>query len=154
MGHTIFERFMYHHTYLVTYIVSGNAVEWYFNYREHRPSQCSRPFTRFISRNFGSVVGGSFLNAFFSFFGIIFDIFRVVTILYSAIQRDNAVMLQNAAEIAVAVLLAYSNLLEPMHMPIFTSVGYLSAMLLDNAKPYANTLIYSRVSNHALDSID
>jgi hypothetical protein len=64
--------------YIVNYIVSGNAVEWYFNFREKRPSECSRPFLRLITKNFGSVAGGSFLNAFFNIFGLIYDIFRVI----------------------------------------------------------------------------
>lgn len=63
--------------YIVNYIVSGNAVEWYFNFREKRPSECSRPFLRLIGKNFGSVVGGAFLNAFFNIFGLIYDLFRV-----------------------------------------------------------------------------
>ncbi len=68
---------MYPITNAVNYIISGNTVEWYFNYNSNRGTQCGRPFKRLFTKNFGSVAGGSFLNAFFNIFGIVFDIFRV-----------------------------------------------------------------------------
>ena len=48
---------------LVNFCVSGAAVDWYW----HRPAKtgCFAPFQRFLCKNWGSVVGGSFLNAFF-----------------------------------------------------------------------------------------
>lgn len=58
--------------------MSGNAVEWYFNYRTSTGSKCCRPFTRLLCRNWGSVGGGSFINAFLNIFDIFFDLFRVL----------------------------------------------------------------------------
>jgi hypothetical protein len=47
--------------YLVNFCVSGNAVDWYWT----RHSSCYQPYQRLVCKNWGSVVGGSFLNAFF-----------------------------------------------------------------------------------------
>ena len=48
--------------YLVDFCVSGNAVDWYW----HRESgNCLSSFKRLVCHNWGSVVGGSFINAFF-----------------------------------------------------------------------------------------
>jgi hypothetical protein len=46
---------------LVNFCVSGNAVDWYWT----RQSSCYQPYQRLVCKNWGSVVGGSFLNAFF-----------------------------------------------------------------------------------------
>ena len=43
------------------FCVSGNAVDWYWT----RHSSCYQPYQRLVCKNWGSVVGGSFLNAFF-----------------------------------------------------------------------------------------
>jgi len=42
------------------YCVSGNAVDWYWTTK----SSCCKPVQRLICKNWGSVVGGSFMNAF------------------------------------------------------------------------------------------
>ncbi len=44
------------------FCVSGAAADWYWN-----PSKasCFEPYQRLLCKNWGSVVGGSFLNAFF-----------------------------------------------------------------------------------------
>ena len=54
---------MYIHFNLVTFCVSGAATDWYFN----RPEKtgCYTPYQRLVCKHWGSVVGGSFLNAFF-----------------------------------------------------------------------------------------
>jgi hypothetical protein len=46
---------------LVNFCVSGNAVDWYWT----RKAACYQPYQRLLCKNWGSVVGGSFLNAFF-----------------------------------------------------------------------------------------
>lgn len=43
------------------FCVSGNAVDWYWT----RQTPCYSSYRRLVTRNWGSVVGGSFLNAFF-----------------------------------------------------------------------------------------
>lgn len=59
-------------------MVSGNAVEYYFrNQNNQYQSHCCHPFTRLLAKNWGSVAGGSFLNAFFTLFDSISDLFRV-----------------------------------------------------------------------------
>jgi hypothetical protein len=48
---------------LVNFCVSGAATDWYWN----RPARtnCYSPYQRLLCHHWGSVVGGSFLNAFF-----------------------------------------------------------------------------------------
>lgn len=46
---------------LDNFCVSGSAVDWYWT----RNSTCYQPYQRLVCKNWGSVVGGSFLNAFF-----------------------------------------------------------------------------------------
>lgn len=45
------------------FCVAGGAVDWYW-LRPHKTG-CFAPFHRLLCKNWGSVVGGSFLNAFF-----------------------------------------------------------------------------------------
>jgi hypothetical protein len=45
------------------FCVSGNAVDWYW-FRSNR-TLCYGPYQRLACKHWGSVVGGSFLNAFF-----------------------------------------------------------------------------------------
>jgi hypothetical protein len=47
--------------YLVNFCVSGNAVDWYWT----RSTNCTSSYQRLLCKNWGSVVAGSFLNAFF-----------------------------------------------------------------------------------------
>lgn len=57
------------------FVVSGNAVEWYFKaITEER--HCGKPLVRLLSKHWGSVVGGSFLNAFFKIFDMFADCFN------------------------------------------------------------------------------
>jgi hypothetical protein len=74
---------------VVNFIVSGNAVEWYFRANNNNTTQCGRPFKRLISKNWGSVAGGSFLNAFFNIFDVIYDFFRVFFILFSVVPTES-----------------------------------------------------------------
>lgn len=61
----------------VNFVVSGNAVEWYFKtVTESR--HCTKPFVRLLVKHWGSVVGGSFLNAFFKIFDMFSDCFNVI----------------------------------------------------------------------------
>ena len=61
---------------VVNFVVSGNAVEWYFKtVTESR--HCTKPFVRLLTKHWGSVVGGSFLNAFLKIFDIFADCFNV-----------------------------------------------------------------------------
>lgn len=50
--------------------MSGCAIQWYFN----KPVQCFYPFKAFITKHFGSVAGGSFLNAFLYIPNIFIDL--------------------------------------------------------------------------------
>ena len=56
------------------FFVSGNSAEWYI--KGSKSSNCCLPVGRFFKYNFGSVVGGSFLNAFFNFIDFIFESLR------------------------------------------------------------------------------
>ena len=68
----------------VNFVVSGNAVEWYFKtVTESR--HCTKPIVRLLVKHWGSVVGGSFLNAFFKIFDIFSDFFNVI---FSITQCD------------------------------------------------------------------
>jgi hypothetical protein len=55
-------------------MISGNSAEWYV--RGGKALNCYTPVDRYIRKNFGSVVGGSFLNAFFNFIDFLFEVFR------------------------------------------------------------------------------
>ncbi len=69
---------MYLSAYVVNFAVSGNAVEWYFkNTHNNYKSYCCRPCSRLMTRHWGSVAGGSFLNAFLMPFDMVSDCFRV-----------------------------------------------------------------------------
>lgn len=70
MGDTVPERFMYLFNNIVNFMVSGNAADWYV--KGGRASNCCTPVGRYFKYNFGSVVGGSFLNAFFNFINFLF----------------------------------------------------------------------------------
>jgi len=63
---------MYMISYVVNFCVSGNAVDWYWSAYEPVNQSTQRvnthwysSLTRLLTKNWGSVVGGSFLNAFF-----------------------------------------------------------------------------------------
>lgn len=45
------------------FCVSGTATDWYWN--RPQKTSCYNTYQRLICKNWGSVVGGSFLNAFF-----------------------------------------------------------------------------------------
>ena len=62
-----------------------------------------RPITRFFCKNWGSVVAGSFLNAFLNLICIIFDLFRVRYFLYSVILKVNVVKLEHVVDVFVVV---------------------------------------------------
>lgn len=57
---------------LVNFCVSGEAVLWYYNKQE---TFCY-PLKLMICKHFGSVIGGSFIIAFFTFFDFIFDFLK------------------------------------------------------------------------------
>lgn len=53
---------MYIYSKIVIFVTSGNAVEWYWSGIDEDESPS---FNRLIAKNWGSVVAGSFMNAFF-----------------------------------------------------------------------------------------
>jgi hypothetical protein len=55
---------MYFDVNSVTFVVSGSAVEWYWS--GACDDEESASFDRMVSKNWGSIVAGSFVNAFFS----------------------------------------------------------------------------------------
>lgn len=59
---------------LVNFLISGNVTEWYT--QNGKTSSCLIPLKRLMCRNWGSVVGGSLLNAFFNFFDFLWETFR------------------------------------------------------------------------------
>jgi hypothetical protein len=63
---------MYFILNLVNFIVSGLAVQWYTKSDENG---CIS-FFRIVKNHFGSIVAGSFLNAFFGLFDFIFESLR------------------------------------------------------------------------------
>lgn len=89
----------------VNFVVSGNAVEWYFKtVTESR--HCTKPLMRLLTKHWGSVVGGSFLNAFFKIFDMFADCFNVNFLFnISATHEDN---MENAKQcmknFAVAII--------------------------------------------------
>jgi hypothetical protein len=56
---------MYSMGYVVNYLVSGNAVSWYF-LPENSQWSYTMPLKTYICKHFGSVVGGSFMTGFFT----------------------------------------------------------------------------------------
>ena len=58
---------VYIYIYLVNFCVAGNAVDWYWinQDRGDEKTHCYGSYSRFLFKHWGSVVGGSFLNAFF-----------------------------------------------------------------------------------------
>jgi hypothetical protein len=102
MGNTIPEGLLYPISHSVNYIISGNTVEWYFTFNNNAEADILRPLKRLFANNFGSVVGGSFLNAFFHLFGLIYDLFRVKKYLRSVIQKEIAGNYSNAANNSAA----------------------------------------------------
>lgn len=64
---------MYLVFYVVNFCVSGNATDWYW----FRPANtsCYAPYQRLVCRHWGSVAGGSFLNAFFTIPTLIMELF-------------------------------------------------------------------------------
>jgi hypothetical protein len=61
---------------LVNFVISGNAVEWYFK-TVTQSRHCTKPMMRLLTKHWGSVVGGSFLHAFFKIFDMFSDLFNV-----------------------------------------------------------------------------
>ena len=71
------------------------------------------------ARNFGSVVAGSFVNAFLNIICLFFDLFRVYLLLYSVIQKVHVEEQPNAVDRFVAVVVQLLIYQELMHMLIF-----------------------------------
>lgn len=64
MGTSIPKRFMYLQIiYLVNFCVAGNAITWYWVKKDIKNS-CFTPYQKLLTKHWGSVVGGSFINAF------------------------------------------------------------------------------------------
>lgn len=61
---------MYFCIKLVSYVISGNAVEWYFT---HKPTNITLPLKRMFNKNLGSIFGGAYLNTLFLIPSLIFD---------------------------------------------------------------------------------
>ena len=133
------------------FIISGNAVEWYFNYNNNQPTSCGRPFNRLLCKNWGSVAGGSFVNAFFNLFGIIIDFFRVRLPLSSATPKAPADGPTDAAKTPAAVAPVSSTWPEPTPTPTSTSAEYPTATQPDSAKPSANKPTFSTQMTPASD---
>lgn len=75
--------------YSVNFVVSGNAVEWYFK-SVTQSRHCTKPLNRLVMKHWGSVVGGSFLHAFFKVFDLFSDFFNVTFyFIISVILKDN-----------------------------------------------------------------
>jgi hypothetical protein len=66
---------MYKIGYIVNYLVSGNAVSWYF-LPENGQWSCGMPPKTFLLKHFGSVVGGSFMTGFFALPDYFLDLFK------------------------------------------------------------------------------
>ena len=61
MGHVLLPRLLYPSPYLVNYLISGQACDWYFRLNTSWYS----PLRYLVCKNLGSVIGGSFLSALF-----------------------------------------------------------------------------------------
>jgi len=55
------------------FVVSGAATDWYWNRPQN--TNCYNPYQRLLCKHWGSVVGGSFLNAFFGLPRAIIELF-------------------------------------------------------------------------------
>lgn len=77
LGIAISQRCMYFCIKLVNFVVSGNAVDWYFtSIQGSSKPRCCLPSGRLLCKNWGSICGGSFLNAFFILLDSFSDLFR------------------------------------------------------------------------------
>ena len=63
---------MYLSFHLVNFCVSGRATDWYWNNHE---AKWHTPIMRLVTRHWGSVVGGSFINGFFEVPTLIVELF-------------------------------------------------------------------------------
>ncbi len=63
---------MYVLSYLDNFILSGQAAQWYCD----KPAGFCETFSRLLGYHFGSVVGGSFLNAFFNLIDFFLEALR------------------------------------------------------------------------------
>lgn len=50
---------------IVNYLISGNAVSWYY-FPANGQWSCAHPIRTLMYKHFGSVVGGSFMTGFFT----------------------------------------------------------------------------------------
>lgn len=101
-------------------------------------------------RNWGSVAGGAFLNAFFIIFDSISDIFRVNQSIFSVMQEDHVPNVQMSMTVAAVAAISL-NLSAQMHMGTSVSLESLIAMQQGNVKLYARNHKGSEEANHALD---
>ena len=95
-------------------------MEWYFNYNNNENGSCCRPVQRYFCRNFGSVVAGSFINAFLNIICIIFDLFRVFSSLFSVAPKENVEKLELVVAVYAAVAVVWLTFLA--QMPMHTSI--------------------------------
>ena len=75
---------------------------------------------RYFCKNFGSVVAGSFINAFLNIICIIFDLFRVFSSLFSVVLKENVEKLELA--VVVYVVAAVVWLIFLAQMPTHTFI--------------------------------
>jgi hypothetical protein len=101
--------------YTVNFVVSGNAVEWYFkSVTESR--HCAKPFVRLLTKHWGSVVGGSLLNAFFKIFDIFSDCFNVNTCIKFSATLEAIWESANQCTKNIVVVIHFSNFSERIHI--------------------------------------
>lgn len=118
MGITILEGRMYSLFKIDNFLISGNAVEWYFRSQDNNyKSHCCHPFNRCMCKNWGSIAGGAFLHAFFTPFDIFSEAFRVKMFLFSVIQEEIVLNVPIYIDLAVAANMSL-NLSVVMHTPI------------------------------------
>ena len=76
LGIPIPQRCMYFLVYLVNFCVAGSATDWYWNTYQ---TKCSTSLARLITRHWGSVVAGSFINGFFEVPTLLIELFTCHT---------------------------------------------------------------------------
>lgn len=90
----------------VNYIISGYTVRWYF---VQSRVECYTPWSRLLRFNFGTVVGGSFLNALLLLPDLVLSVLRVRSVLRSVITWAAAYKSANACTGAASVSSVSSN---------------------------------------------
>lgn len=94
------------------------------------------------------------MNAFFNIFGLLYDLFRVIPIICSAIPRESAEEHPNAGRKAAVAAISFSNWSDLTHTPICISAESPTATLPGNARLFAKEPTFFPAITHAFVSTE